>query len=118
MCSEGKLVSVFEPSTEIIRKGKRLVAQIADVLEDQQRRATAALTPALGMSLRQGLVHNRDHLFVRKHCIGMRHPILAQIAHFLRDKSVAKTQLLPPHLNHAASSAVLAQPVPGAAGHD
>jgi hypothetical protein len=36
----------------------------------------------------------------------------------LRDPSVAETELPAPHLNHAASSAVLTQPAPGAADHD
>jgi hypothetical protein len=103
---------------------KRLVAPVADVLEDQQpqhrlsRCTTAAATAALGVSLPQGLIHNRHDLFVRQHLVRMRHPVFAKIAYFLHYQPVAETQLLSPHLNHAASFAVLAQPVPGAAGHD
>jgi hypothetical protein len=103
---------------------KRLVAPVADMLEDQQpqhrlgRCATATAAAALGMSLPHGLIHNRDNLFVRQHLIGMRHPAFAKIVHFLRDQPVAETQLLSPHLNHAAASDVSAQPVLGAAGHD
>ena len=87
---------------------ERRVAPVADVLEDQQaenhlgRRAAAAATAALRMTLRQGLIDRRHQLFVRQHRIGMRHPRFAQIIDFRRDQAVAEAQLRAPHLNHGA----------------
>jgi hypothetical protein len=42
----------------------------------------------------------------------------AKIADFLSDQPVAETELSSPHLNHAASSADLTQPVAGVADDD
>ena len=44
--------------------------------------------------------------------IGMAHPALAQVLHFLGDQSVAEAALDQPHLNHGVSSAIL-PPRPG-----
>ena len=48
-------------------------------------------------------------LLIRQNLVGMLHPALAKIADFLGDQPVAKAELRPPHLNHAASSRALAR---------
>ena len=93
-------------------------------IEDQQsqhhvgRRATATATTALGMSFCQGLVHDRDNLLVRKHRIGVLHPVFTQIAHLLGNQSVAEAELGSTHVNHAASLALSKRPVLAGADHD
>src|SRR5262249_9388618 len=100
------------------------IAPVPDMLEDQQpqyhvsRRAPTATTAALRMSFGQSLVHGRNHGLVRQHRIGMLHPVSAEIAHSLSNKSATEAELRPPHLNHAAFLAPSTCPVPGAADHD
>src|SRR5262249_13476739 len=56
--------------------------------------------------------------FVRQCLIGVLHPVFAKIADLFRDQPVAETELPAPHLNHAAFSAALTQPVVSAADLD
>jgi hypothetical protein len=94
------------------------------MLEDQQsphrirRRTPPSPATAFAMAFRQCLVHDRDNLLICQHLVGVIHPIFAKIANLFRDYPVAETELLAPHLNHAASSARLMSPALDAAGHD
>jgi hypothetical protein len=55
------------------------------------------------MALRQGLVHGDHDVFIGQHLIGRRDPVVAKIAHFLGDQSIAEAELGAAHLNHASS---------------
>ncbi len=100
-----------------------LVTPVADMFEGQQpqhhvgRRAASAAATAVGMALPQCVVDDRDNLLIGQHFVGVFHPVFAKIAHFLRDQPIPETELPSPHLNHAACSAALTQPVAGAADH-
>jgi len=80
------------------------------VFEDQQAqnqlrgRAFATAAAALGVALRQGLVDRRYDLLIGQSTVRGFHPIIAKIAYFLGDQTIAKTELAAPHLNHARHS--------------
>jgi hypothetical protein len=98
-----------------------LITPVANVLEGQQPqhhvgwRTPSAAATAFGMPFRQRLVHDHDNVLVRQYLIGVLHPVFAKIADLLRDQPVPEAKLPSPHLNHAASSALLTPPAPGAA---
>ena len=85
---------------------QHFIAPVANMLEDQKpqhhfgRSGAAAPAAALGMTLRQGIVHSPHQLLVRQNLIGMRHPVFPQITDFLDDQSVAEAELGTAHLNH------------------
>ena len=85
---------------------ENLVAPVAHVLENEQaqhhlgRRAQPTATAALRMSPPQRFVNRRDDGFIVEQPIGVVHPSLAQVLHFVGDQSVAEAALGPPHLNH------------------
>jgi hypothetical protein len=82
------------------------VAPVAHVLENQQaqnhigRRAQPTASAAFGMSPPQRFVNRRDDRLIVEQPIGVVHPSLAQIRHFVGDQSVAEAALRPPPLNH------------------
>ena len=85
---------------------ENLVAPVAHVLENEQaqhhigRRAQPTATAALRMSPPQRFVNRRDDGFIVEQPIGVVHPALAQVLHFVGDQSVAEAALGPPPLNH------------------
>jgi hypothetical protein len=85
---------------------EHLVAPVAHVFENEQaqdhvgRRAETAAAAAFRMSPPQRLVNQTDDGFIVEQPIGVVHPLLAQILHFVCDQPVAETALQPPPLDH------------------
>src|SRR5262245_40205393 len=86
---------------------QHLIAPVARVLEDQQAQdqlsghTFATEAAALGVALCQGLVHSGYDLFVGQDAVSGLHPIIAKVAHFLGDQTIAEAELSAAHLNHA-----------------
>ena len=84
------------------------IAPIAYMLEDQKPQhglgcnTLPAATAALGVALRQRLVHSAHDLLVRQNLVGMLHPRLTKIADFPGNQPIAKAELSTAHLNHRA----------------
>jgi hypothetical protein len=74
---------------------------IQQAQDDLCRHPFTAAAAALGVAPPQGVVHSGYDLLVGQTSIGCRHPMIAQIAHFLGDQPIAEAELAPPHLNHA-----------------
>jgi hypothetical protein len=69
------------------------------------------------MALRQRFIYRRHDLLIRQHPVGVRHPVFAKIAHFLKDQTVSEAELCPAHLNHAVPPCAF-DVAPDAAAHD
>ena len=76
------------------------------MLQDQQaqdhlrRHATATTAAALRVAPAERFVDRRDNGLIVEQPIGVLHPSLAQVLHFLGDQSVAEAALGSPHLDH------------------
>jgi hypothetical protein len=83
-----------------------LVAPVAHMLENEQAqdhvggRAQTAATAALRMSPPQRFVNQSDDGLIVEQPIGVVHPPLAQVLHFVGDQPIAEAALGPPPLNH------------------
>jgi hypothetical protein len=85
---------------------ERRVAPVAHMLENEQaqdhvgRRAQAAAAAAVRMSPSQRSVDQTDDGLIVEQPIGVVHPALAQVLHFVGDQPVAEAALRPPYLDH------------------
>lgn len=100
------------------------VAPIADMLEDEKtqdhlgRVTTPTSAQASRVASAERFVNRRDNGLIVEQAIGVIHPALAQVFHFLGDQAVAEAALGSPHLNHDASPVTVTMPSPAAAVRD
>jgi hypothetical protein len=71
---------------------------------DLRRNPESPARAALAMPLAQSFENSRHQLLIIEKCIGVRHPIFAQLRHFLGNQTLAKAELLATEFNHARFS--------------
>ena len=76
------------------------IAPVADMLQQEQphhhfrRGSSAPASAALRTPSRQSLINGGHQLLVLQHFVGVLHPVLPKIAHFLGDETFSEVELL------------------------